>query len=437
MGRNYLKELSFVVLIIWLIMTLLAIPVSAEDSVEIGGKMYCLEEGDLLFYKKDLSKISFGHVGIYSGNGNVIDAYPRGADDPGDSDVDEWGFEEKGNYFDTNKFLGVRRVQTSQENRVNAVDWARKKIGCGFEKLNRGGAPTEPGKDDVWYCSELVHCAYKSQEITLGSKKPSFPYKGYIPPVRPAASSILHDNDVEPVSSKSPSPGSVHSTDSDGSTKKCFTTTEMVYANGTDFCKNTNYNIYVCSHPVRNGDSLSDYTYSSSVNTDSNGNFTPQPKSLRAFAEEGKYAIIVDENGDEKYNPGIDAIDRSVAVIFCGDNAHLLDCTCKCDEGYHNCDRDWSNGCECFGVCCPDESPNAGTCYTPGINEYGCCNYSGGCYEGNSDPEMCKECYGGEWNPGWWCKKGECVPEASTLVVVAVGLLFLTGYVRLLKRKKK
>ena len=39
--------------------------------------------------------------------------------------------------------------------------------------------------------------------------------------------------------------------------------------------------------------------------------------------------------------------------------------------------------------------------------------------------------------PGQWCEEGECVPEASTLILFAIGLLFLTGYVRLKRRKAK
>ncbi len=38
---------------------------------------------------------------------------------------------------------------------------------------------------------------------------------------------------------------------------------------------------------------------------------------------------------------------------------------------------------------------------------------------------------------GQWCEEGECVPEASTLVLFAVGLLFLTGYIGLKRRKTK
>ena len=39
--------------------------------------------------------------------------------------------------------------------------------------------------------------------------------------------------------------------------------------------------------------------------------------------------------------------------------------------------------------------------------------------------------------PGQWCEEGECVPEASTLVLFATGLLFLAGYIGLKRRKTK
>ena len=74
-------------------------------------------------------------------------------------------------------------------------------------------------------------------------------------------------------------------------------------------------------------------------------------------------------------------------LTACGANAHCSGGACQCDDGYHNCDGDWSNGCEC-------------------------------------PPDM-------------WCEDSECVPEASTLVLFATGLLCLAGYVGLKRRKTK
>lgn len=535
MGRNYLKELSFVILIIWLTMALLAIPVSAEDCVVIGGKVYCLERGDLLYYS------GFpGHIGMYSGNGNFIDAHPKNVVDGEEGKVMMDRIEKS--RFDKSS-TKCYRVETSQTERNAAVTWVEE------EKLGRNfnlspPSPCDPG--DEWYCSELVYCAYKEQKIILGRGLDPF---GYIEPGWLIA-------DLEELKKSS---GSVKATDSDGSTKNCFTTTEMVYAKGTEFCKNTNYNIYVCSHPVRNGDSLSDYIYSSSVNTDSYGYFTPQPKSLRAFVE-GDYDIVVDENGDGIYNPDIDAIDRSIkvqapkpsltftiqtagqpgtltltyyedgvkktedwsadsgyeglknkpdyeCVSFGGPiphgehyvNYHIKEyrsdgttywvwpinnggelacqrndftihvggetwgCIAVSDGDFHKMlEENWpepktvetidlfvkypDTAYECGkdkkgfgkGKCCENLRDDRGICtkgYCPENKEKGCCQYCDGCYDGNRDPEECRVCYGGEWHSGWQCEEGECVPEASTFVVVAVGLLFLAGYVRLLKRK--
>ena len=55
----------------------------------------------------------------------------------------------------------------------------------------------------------------------------------------------------------------------------------------------------------------------------------------------------------------------------------------------------------------------------------------------------CQTCSGGSWGTcgacpeDQWCEEGECVPEASTCVLFAVGLLLLAGYVGLKRRKTK
>ena len=391
--------------------------VSAEDSVEIGGKCYCLVEGDLLFYNGGT-----GHIGMYSGDGKFVDAHPNNNQThPGGSPCFKTEKAVKEGEIEDSRFdksaTECHSVKTAnQAERNAAVAWAKGKIGEDFNLCQNNACD----ETDEWYCSQLVHCAYKAQGITLGDMS------WWITP-----SEIISDSDVGSESSKSI--GSVSSTDSSGSAKNCFNTTDTVYAKGTGFCKNANYNIYVCSHPVSNGASLSGCT-SSSVSTDSNGYFTPQPKSLGTFAE-GDYDIVVDENGNGKYDSGTDAIDSSVTILFCGDNAHLSDCTCECDEGYKNCDDDWSNGCECSGECCGAGTPNAIACYDPSNPEDGCCAYAGGCYDGTHPPDKCTTCYGGSWHPGWWCEEGECVPEASTFVLLGFGLLCVAGYFRL-KRKE-
>ena len=41
--------------------------------------------------------------------------------------------------------------------------------------------------------------------------------------------------------------------------------------------------------------------------------------------------------------------------------------------------------------------------------EYGCCEYSGGCFSGTLDPEKCRVCYGGTWSSGEkCCDDGNC-----------------------------
>ena len=106
----------------------------------------------------------------------------------------------------------------------------------------------------------------------------------------------------------------------------------------------------------------------------------------------------------------------------------------RCNEGYKNCDGDWSNGCECSKECCGPGTPNALACYNPANPENGCCAYAS-CYDGTHPPDKCTTCYGGSWHSGWDCEGGECVPEASTLVLLATGLLFLVGYLGLRRKE--
>ena len=145
--------------------------------------------------------------------------------------------------------------------------------------------------------------------------------------------------------------------------------------------------------------------------------------------------------GKEWRSSGICWRDGSCEGTSCGDNAHCsADCKCKCDDGYKDCDENWSNGCECSGECCGAGTPNAIACYDPSNPEDGCCQYKVNdedkCYEGNHAPDKCDKCYNNsEWHKGWWCEEGECVPEASTLVLLATGLLFLVGYLRLSRKE--
>ena len=94
-------------------------------------------------------------------------------------------------------------------------------------------------------------------------------------------------------------------------------------------------------------------------------------------------------------------------------------------------------GCPSGKDCCSAGTPGGkGKCFTPEDQEAGCCEYgSGKCFDGTMDPALCKVCSQGKWHKGWWCEEGECVPEASTLVLLSTGLLFLAGYLRLRRKE--
>ena len=74
-------------------------------------------------------------------------------------------------------------------------------------------------------------------------------------------------------------------------------------------------------------------------------------------------------------------------------------------------------------------------CYDSTNPEDGCCNGYGDCYDGTHAPDKCDKCYGGSWHSGWQCEGGECVPEASTLVLLATGLLCMAGYLGLRRKE--
>ena len=80
--------------------------------------------------------------------------------------------------------------------------------------------------------------------------------------------------------------------------------------------------------------------------------------------------------------------------------------------------------------------PNKNKCFSPGPIESGCCEWSAGCISSDTyDVGFCTDCIGGTWYPGWECEEGECVPEASTFALLAVGLLWLVGYVGLRRKE--
>ncbi|MBE9594274.1 MAG: hypothetical protein IMF19_12450, partial [Proteobacteria bacterium] len=99
-----------------------------------------------------------GHIGMYSGNGNFIDAHPENVVD-GEKEGKVMMDRIEESRFDKSS-TKCYRVDTSQTKRNAAVTWVEE------EKLGRNfnlspPSPCDPG--DEWYCSELVYCAYKEQ----------------------------------------------------------------------------------------------------------------------------------------------------------------------------------------------------------------------------------------------------------------------------------
>ena len=102
----------------------------------------------------------------------------------------------------------------------------------------------------------------------------------------------------------------------------------------------------------------------------------------------------------------------------------------RCWDGLEN-DCDGKTDCDdsgCEGQWCKSEDHEI-------LTNWKCC--SGSCVNTDTDPNNCGSC-GNVCPPeNPICEEGECVPEASTLVLFAVGLLSLVGYSGLKRRKTK
>ena len=229
------KAIIVMGLVVIMLATLMATPVSAEESVEICGKFYYLERGDLLFYYSITN-----HIGMYSGNGKFIDAHPENnLTDPGTiftgfktiNAVNESEIE--GSRFELDPDTQCYRVGTTQAKRDAAVEWAKGKIGENYNLWPR--TPNCTG--DEWYCSELVHCAYETQGIALGD-----PSDGWITP-----SKIINDSDVEPISPEYFSPAVVAKADQTTIEAGNKLKGERIIANPTDQTLH-----YKCLNEIRN-----------------------------------------------------------------------------------------------------------------------------------------------------------------------------------------
>jgi hypothetical protein len=125
-----------------------------------------LQLGDIL-YDID-ANAGLGHVGIYVGNGEVVEARREGVQK---YNIEAWDYPNRENVY-------VLRVRTSDEIRSKAVEFAKAQIGKAYDGnwRQKNSDPNSPS----WYCSELVWAAYKNQGIDIEDdpdKKAVIPYE--------------------------------------------------------------------------------------------------------------------------------------------------------------------------------------------------------------------------------------------------------------------
>ena len=125
-----------------------------------------LQPGDIL-YDIDANG-GLGHVGIFIGNGEVVEARREGVQKYG---IETWDYPNRENVY-------ILRVRTSDEIRSRAVVFAKAQIGKAYDGnwRQKNSDPNSPS----WYCSELVWAAYKNQGIDIEDgpdKKAVIPYE--------------------------------------------------------------------------------------------------------------------------------------------------------------------------------------------------------------------------------------------------------------------
>jgi len=125
-----------------------------------------LQLGDIL-YDID-ANAGLGHVGIYVGNGEVVEARREGVQK---YNIEVWDYPNRENVY-------ILRVRTSDEIRSKAVEFAKAQIGKAYD--GKWGQKNSDPNSPSWYCSELVWAAYKTQGIDIEDdpdKKAVIPYE--------------------------------------------------------------------------------------------------------------------------------------------------------------------------------------------------------------------------------------------------------------------
>lgn len=105
-----------------------------------------------------------------------------------------------------------------------------------------------------------------------------------------------------------------------GADKAVFSTSEDVYVNGSGYLPFTTYGIYVVNHKAAwsDGDLLTRVAGTeSTASSDGAGNILPTIV-WHAPLTPGKYDIVIDVDGNGKYDAGTDALDANDVQVAAG-----------------------------------------------------------------------------------------------------------------------
>lgn len=111
----------------------------------------------------------------------------------------------------------------------------------------------------------------------------------------------------------------IESCDSSGARKDLFNLQETVYANGSGYSPSSTYSLYMVNDEVNWNDNMTipNPIVTVQVTSDSNGRISPVAVWSNPLTP-GAYDIIVDVNGNGKYDAGIDALDNNDIRVTAG-----------------------------------------------------------------------------------------------------------------------
>jgi hypothetical protein len=132
--------------------------IDCSSFLPSGWQQQELQPGDILYDPDspfNLGPLKIGHVGIYVGNGMVVEAQVGGVKR---NSLGTWKYPQRDNVY-------ILRVDCSTEIKEGAVSFAEAQIGKPFDF---GWWQKDPNPASFsWYCSELVWAAYYNEGINI------------------------------------------------------------------------------------------------------------------------------------------------------------------------------------------------------------------------------------------------------------------------------